>query len=455
MDFDAKYYRRHCKKIEGKPKDLQILMERTYGSAIGVLEELEGLSYSSITRDIFYFSNGLQNRAFSKEFDGQLELAGGHPDEFVFHLHRFFNDLAARIRTQRLNREAAGFIGGIMRRQFGAAEIVSRNIINAFLILAQQMMEYLRPSKFAFETYVYGVDSWKGEFLVGPCPWPYDDVPVMEMRHQVTKGKTGRIAIRLDPGTSIFSSVEELTQVQRLHSNTSAILFPLINEYSFDIVPTHFYDSITLPLQEVFILGVPADLKERLRKRRRTLPANGVQFTIADPAKEATGILLKETMYQESIHLLYRFDTKNGSLSGFYDTNSGLFYSATQEATDHQPFETLQQMVLSLYASYVLDTLSIADIAILREKSPIIVQEYSRGGVLQDVYHKGAAVKDPSLYEDKETAIGCYIRRLPAGMTASADAQAMAAKHGYELKAGETFVQSFSKRVAVRKREKQ
>lgn len=454
MDLDEKYYHRYYKKIEKKPKDMQILMERTYGTAIGVLEELEGLSYSSIARDIFFFSKELQNKTFSKEFDGQLELAGGHPDEFVFQLHRFFNDLSARIRSQKLNREAAGFIGGIMRRQYKAEETVSHNIINAFLQLAQQMMEYLRPNKYALETYVYGVDSWKGEFLVGPCPWPYADMPAMEVRHQITKGKSGQITIHLDPGTNIFESPEELTQVQRLHSNMSAMLFPLINEYSFDIVPTYFYNSIALPLQNVSISEVPDDLEKRLRKRRRTLPANGVQFTITDPAKEANRILLKEAMYQEAIYVLYRFDTKNGSLAGFYDTNSGLFYSPTLEATDPQPYETLRQMVLSLYASYVLDTLSVANIVIMRGRRPIRVEEYSRGGVLQDVYHKGAADRDLALYEEKETAIGCYIRRLPAGMAASAEAQAMAAKHGYELKAGETFVQAFSKRVAVRKRKK-
>ena len=50
------------------------------------------------------------------------------------------------------------------------------------------------------------------------------------------------------------------------------------------------------------------------------------------------------------------------------------------------------------------------------------------------------------VYEYDDAKIGCFIRRLPAGQTASWEAMTNAAKYGYELEKGYTFVTPFARK---------
>ena len=193
-------------------------------------------------------------------------------------------------------------------------------------------------------------------------------------------------------------------------------------------------------------------LKEKLKHRRRTLPTNGVQFEIVDPTGELKGALLQEILYDDSIHCLYRLDTRYGSVAGYYDTNSAFFYSISQDADSPVPYQNMTAIILSLYAAQVLDTEPITDDLIQHAGQSLVIRIFQKGGKLRDTYHRGPGkTRDPSLYGHKEVPIAGFIRKLPEGASASDDAKEVARQYGFELSPDETYVRPFVKQVFVRK----
>lgn len=181
----------------------------------------------------------------------------------------------------------------------------------------------------------------------------------------------------------------------------------------------------------------------------------GIEIT--DPTGELHGLLLKELVHNGSVHMVYKLDVFGSSLSGYFDTTSGFFYSVLREAFDLEPYNRLAVFILALYASQVLDGVKLEAVSkhFLQGGHSLEIKAFGKSGKIKDVYHRAAATKtahrDLEHYDKEERQINVIIRTLPEGHKASDEAKALAEQYGYELAPNQTFVRPFIKQVFVRK----
>lgn len=355
----TKYRKRIDKKKANKPLPVQILMERTFGSAVAVIALIDGIAWEKLTFEMYYICNDIGFKRYIRLYDSQLELAALDQEKFIFGLHKFYNDISRELKTENKYYEFAQFIGAVMQLQFEKKEKLNENIVDAYLSLILQTLEYIRPDKFDLDVYPYGV-STAGEILVGPYPLAYSDMPVNEYEKILASGKKiGGPREHFDLMKSLYSKygieisspndLAIIQQTQMIHCNTTTAMFPFINEYTFDIASTTAFNSNLVPFRNMICTTTDIEpLKEKLRRRSRTLPSNGVRFEIADPTGEIQGLLLKEMVYNGIVHMLYKLDILGSSLSGYYNTSTGFLYSITRGASIPEPYKNLSNFVLIL-----------------------------------------------------------------------------------------------------------
>lgn len=135
-----------------------------------------------------------------------------------------------------------------------------------------------------------------------------------------------------------------------------------------------------------------------------------------------------------------------------------------REAGDTNASRVIEALVLYFYAVAVLDDEKYTD-----EKAknhfqnfiyPIGARSFGKGGRLLKTYPPDMGTKDgdgprhnTGKYEAKERAINGYVRKPPAGQTASEEAQSKAKKMGYDLKTNETYVSPFRRTTFYLKKE--
>ena len=241
------------KKKAGKPNPVQIIMERTFGSAIAVVALIDQIPWEKLTFEMYYICNDIEFKRFIRLFDSQLELAALDPEKFIFGLHKFYNDISRELKAEGKYYEFAQFIGAVMQLQFEKKEQLDKNIVDAYISLILQTLEYLGKDKFDLDTYPYGV-STSGEILVGPYPLAYSDMPVVEYEKILQSGKKiGNQADHMELVKSLYAKygitintahdLDAVKQTQMIHCNTTTAMFPFINEYTFDIATTTAFDS--------------------------------------------------------------------------------------------------------------------------------------------------------------------------------------------------------------------
>lgn len=467
FDLHYKYHKRAAKRKAGKPAVIQIIMERTFNSAYWILDTIKDIEFTKLIFNVYYVCKDISFREIVKLYDAQLELAGIDPDKFVFGLHRFYTSVSKKMRKEGKFREFAEFAGAVMRMKDEKRDELDERVIDAYLSLVMQTLEYIRKDQFDLTQCTYGI-STDGELLVGKYPYPYSDLPATEYQEIVYSGKAPKTKVEnLLLMRKIYkkygfeiNSLEDLhilETTQRTHVNTMMALFPFINEFTFDIVPQDCYNTIFAPLAGMICLLSNLDiLKDKLRHRNRTLPINGVEFKIDDAPGELKRVLLKEVLYNDRVHLLYRIDTINGDVAGYYDTSSKYFYSVTRDVNIPGPLRNITALILTLYATQVLSNISIKNVSklFINGGKPLEIKAYGSGGKLKNVYQREKGygmVRDLSHYEKEDRHINVIIRKLPEGQQASEEAKALAAQYGYELEEGQTFVRPFIKQVFIGK----
>lgn len=467
-----KYRKRVDKKKASKPLPVQILMERTFGSAVAVLALIDEISWEKLTFEMYYICNDLEFKRFIRLYDSQLELAALDQEKFIFGLHKFYNDISRELKEENKYYEFAQFIGAVMQLQFEKKEKLNENIVDAYLSLILQTLEYLRPDKFNLDVYPYGV-STTGEILVGPYPLAYSDMPVTEYEKIIASGKSiGGPREHFNLIKSLYakygievnstSDLDTIQQTQMIHCNMATSMFPFINEYTFDIASTTAFNSDLVPFNKMVCMMTDTDdLKEKLKHRNRTLPSNGARFEIMDPTGEIQGLLLKEIVYNGTVHMLYRLDILGSSLSGYYNTVTGFLYSITKGANVPEPYKNISNFILTLYATQVLNSIQLENVSkwFIQGGHFLEIKVFGKAGKIKDVYHLSPAtsgkIRDLEHYDKEERQINVIIRNLPEGRQASEEAKELAAQYGYELEEGQTFVRPFIKQVFVKKKEQQ
>lgn len=456
------------KKITGKPEPLQILQRRTMNTAMAILDGLLGIPYASLSASLYFYCADAGMVEFTRQFEAQIELAGANPERFFKQLHQFLTQIGKKIKKEKLLREYAEYMHVCFRlkQESDNRDKINEAVVNAYLNLLLQVTEYIRPTQFDLNQLVCGV-STDGEPLTMQDPFPMLDMggylAQEVMRELIQKG------VPLDD--SLFdqivresyrkfhyevkghNDVEQITNANQAHSGMIAANLPLINEYTWDMLPIKPFSTIADQMLRYQGKPLPWDLLELLKKRSRTLPTNGLEIRFA-PGLFYRKLFLKEICYRWHIYALYRYETSEGDITGFIDTKTGTFYTAILKESMGDIYRLHRDLTLFCYASHVLDHPDI-QLPLLPEhfrewNAPVTGEAVLHGGKLRDHYHKEGkktGPRDGDQYTREDRTIQGFIRTLPPGQSPSERAIAAAESLGYHLSSHETYVQPFTRQV--------
>lgn len=465
------WWKKLNKKLDGKPQPMQILQKRTMNTALAVLENLDGIPFTKLSMSLYFYCQDLKMSEFTHQYENQLELAGANPEKFVFQLHKFFNEISIKIKKEDLYSEFFEFYYRCVRlRLEHENKSIEDRVIVAYLNLLTQNIEYLRPSKFDFSTIVAGRKT-TGELMTARDIFPDLDLAGYDIAKDLSDGK-----LKGDPTLAILKAYHKygypiknmddlqiITNVDKIQTTTTTTLLPFINEYTYDILPQKPFTTKASAFDDISTTLDFKELKQLLTKRKKTLPSNGVTITFQDnPLFQK--LLLKEIYFDNSIFLLYRLTTKEGDLSGFYDTKGKFFYTILVEYYENPTVApTFASLILYLYGCYTLNNTDfqlpkVSTYFSIKDSPELKAEGILQGGKVKNVYDPnkehsiGTARKGNEDYETETKSIQGFIRRVPEGKHPSEHAILLAESLGYDLTPNETYVQPFIKQVFKLKR---
>lgn len=475
VDKELYYQKVLSKKWKNTPAPMVTLQRRTLGTALDVLNHVNELDFSKLSMNLYFFCKDLQMEQFCHLYESQIEFAAANPDKFVLGLHKFFQDISNKVKKENLYRDFFEFYHRCARKR---AELLSQgksdfDVLTAYMNLLCQSFEYLKKNKYDYSTQLIGM-STNGELLMQKDPYPNLDAPQYDLVNMLLKGYVPSIPVvcqlyeKYGYHVSDEHEIDNLLNRDKIHTTSSLILSPFMNEYLTDILPQTPFSSEATRLFNFYSILPPKTLAPYLKKRNRTLPSNGavIKFSENSVIKE---LLLKETLYDNTIYLLYRMSfTTDGDICGFFDTKK-LFFFFPIEGVD--PFtkiiDSLVSLVLFCYGSIVLN---LKNINITELKNYFTVHEHDtgdrdkdlieltaeiflRGGKLKNVYNpsdehtSGTARKGNDDFTTETRAIQGFVRRLPIGQKPSQEAIEYAEQLGLVLEPNETYVRPFMKQV--------
>lgn len=452
------WWRRVTKKANGKPLPLIILQTRTLSTAVEILEWIQDMPFKKLSMSLYFYCQDVGMKEFTRAYEAQLELAGANPEKFAMGLHRFYNEMAHKIQKENQYDLFFEFYYRCVRLRIrNEDEKIDATVSTAYQNLLIQQLEYLRPNKFDFRTFVAGRKT-TGEILVREDPFPTFDLPIYELRNAFEQGKKFENAeehlyeMYRKAGYEIYNADDQMRIVaqDKIHTTTCCTLLPFINEYTFDILPKTIYNANSDIIHEILTWVDLDTIKADLKHRKRTLPTNGVRITFSG-TEIISEILFKEILWDNSIYMLYRISTSNGDLSGVYETRDSFFYSIFQTSVGHEYLTAgVESLVLFCYATQVLggeyNLEKINRFISVKGCDRLAATGYGQGGRLRNVYD-GVQPKREGDYVAGEASIQGYIRKLPAGQKASQEAKELAESLGYDLESNETYVRPFIRQV--------
>lgn len=498
-----KYGKRHERLIANKPYPMKILMRRTFNSAVQIYECMGSVPFNLLTKTLFFYSKDIKMKEFTRNYEAQLELACIDEEKFIFGLHKFYNNMAVKIKKENLWQEYFEFLALAIQCRFDFVQDRSddeTHIIDAYQSLLLQQNEYLRPNKFDFNVTLCGRTTG-GELMTMPDYAPNFDVSGYEIQQMIEnhalpntyeKAMDVLVGIYRKNGFDVHSpeEIDQIGQTDRLFTCDRCSIMPYINEYTYDMLPDskNPFNCEMHPLLILDVDMISADqMVELLHRRAHTLPSNGitVEFESEESRLEPLHLKglrsdiiqklkLKELLYDDAIIMLYRLKTAMGEVSGYYNTQTGYFFTPFLEKDADPIFHTkLKKLILYLYACQVCragpqmfamhDSLIRYAPPLERRKSiqecmPIHINVFGQGGKLKDTYrltneheHTGKRAGDER-YEAEPRAIQGFIRKVGEGKQASAAAIERAEALGFSLAADETYVQPFIRNVLKLKR---
>mgnify|MGYP001037779678 CR=1 FL=1 len=372
MDYSAKseairlrYYDKAQEQIIGKAGPVQLLMERSLSSACMVLDAIEEVPLPNLTLGLLGFSHDIQPADIARLYNEQLGFAKSKPEEFSLSLHSFFDKLTDKIRKQHKFVEIADFIGAAMRMHVRKRLAIPPQVANAYVNLALQTLEYLRPNKYDMESCIYGVDT-NGNPLASPYPYAFSDVPGIKIQRRAAQNTCD---LDKDDYLSLVQEVyaqygitvrspydfERLERIQRTHINTVAALLPFINETTWDMAPLVPFEADFVPLVKLTHTHLDLSVLPRILRCERLLPLGEKRtFRFEDPLGELQSLSMRATIYKENPYILYALEIQGGYFYGYYDICDCFLYSVLREANSPLPIQNFATLFLVLYSSLVL-----------------------------------------------------------------------------------------------------
>lgn len=283
----AQYRKRILKKVEKQQGPIKTLVWRSSMSAIMILAEIQDIPFEKLTASLYFLCNDLQTKELTRKYESLLELAGAAPDRFVDCLHKELNALSIFIKENHLLPELFEMISiaDRVRYTYHKDNPQAICIFNAYKDLVLQTLEYLRPSKFDFDSVVCGCSS-HGEILTTPEYYARIDSISYEVCKTI-QSKNGGVS--LSEYNALFESVsakcgypeiktwehlDEISRIDRLLTDQRSSLCTYINEYTYDMVPkpdTAFNGQFDFLLY-IFMLGTDMNqIEELLKKTKKDL----------------------------------------------------------------------------------------------------------------------------------------------------------------------------------------
>ena len=464
------YWKWITKKLGDDMSPPAIIQRRTVNTACTVLSTIHGIPFSKLSSSLYFFCSDVEMQEFSRQYEAQLELAGAAPEKFVKGLHSFYNRISNKIKKDNLYADFFDFMALCvrMRVERHGDPSMEAEVLNCYMSLLLQTIEYLRPEKFNFKTVLCGMKT-TGELLTTADHFPLLDIPSYRLENAARTGKirtAEEFAATLVheysragfEGVRTPDDVELLSNVDRVFSNHVVAMLPFINEYTYDILPTRVFTPSTAPFIFFRTLTSKEQLVEMLRHRSATLPTNGVFFRFSSPSF-IHEVQMKEVFYNEKIYMLYRMDMEQGELSGYYDTVDGFLYSVLSEADEQQAYHEFTSVILYLYACAVTrdgpNMLKVLPLSCRYTDPesykviPFAAEIFGMGGKLRNVYDKepDGSRRNSDKYTREERSIQGFIRKVGEGKHPSAQAMEYARALGYELGPDETYVRPFIRHV--------
>lgn len=165
FEQSMRYVRWLDKKMKDKPAPVKTMMRRTLGTAMAVLDELNGIPFSQMSASLYFLCQDLDTKEFTRLYESQLELALANQDMFVKNLYKFLNDMSRFIKKNNLYQEFFEFICLCEKvRHSRDFDIVRVRVLNAYQSLLLQTMEFMRPNKYDFNVVICGLTT-DGELM--------------------------------------------------------------------------------------------------------------------------------------------------------------------------------------------------------------------------------------------------------------------------------------------------
>ena len=464
-----------CKKISGSSTYDFRRRKRTLVIAWAIIDSIRDVPFEELMSNM-YFKCSDEMKPILNFYEDCIIDSKLNCDQFKAKLHNNLLAFCDKIKAGRKQCLVVEFynilVQACIRKNFSEPTI--KKIFSAYLSLVQQSITYFYDD---LTKYYYGVKE-DGTFLTVEDKWPMIDWAHEEFEEQIfyrmvegrkideeklfqeAKKRYARYGLTVNSVDDMI----EISTIANNFGNVTAAMAYYMSEQTQDIIPQH---DIGLELRNLPKKWLDTEYyKERLLKRNFALP--GCIKTTCEYAGDIKEVYFREVIKDENVVMLYRVVTEVGH--GYYSDFSGyyipsekfmyLYFNVAEGAKDQGPI--IENFILELY--FLLTIRRTDEEKSMKKYSlPLIAEEYD------DVYKEPRWNNQPiisfslygrdekknngqkraynqGVYEYADAKIGCFIRKLPVGQTASWEAMTNAAKYGYELEKGYTFVTPFARK---------
>lgn len=461
------------KKVKKKNKgnsgigisDNQLLKNYTANTADVVVSCLKNVSLDDLISGIYLNCSPNDSKySFMKIYEKQLVLAKLKEVEFRAGLHMFFMNTYKYIKVNKKYNDFFDFSNFVYLQLEGHRKnilddngsVIKRMVVDAYQNLLLQQFAYFEGinktvysiSDDGLRTYTLGeigkglnaVNSYYYKCLQSHCSIDVDKMlKIVQKENREIKTPIDLEALR------IFDQlvVNNIFQMSYYMKDSTRFLMPMKFKHPMHIIdyPSCFKDSGLLDL-----------LIKKTRYRDNLLPSKGVVCSFKDN-NFVRSVSLCEIEDNNNIILVYNVKYINDEEAyGFYNPNEELFYSMWKHSSADSIFNVpLGVLVVGVYfylTSYCLecDDVILRDIyTYLENMIDYCSMEFDNSKEISN-NSMGKRVRiGRKEYHSMYKKVAPYIRNLPTGSKASAQAIEEARKRGIRLAEGKTFVREFNR----------
>lgn len=419
--------------------------ETTSATAFAVLQKLVGVDEYTLLNNIFFSSDDPVLRKLVNKVEYILTDAVVNPKRFQENLHPALLKLSDEIKSNNLIPKFFELVHVMYERHHSVAV---GNIADAYYNLIIQLATYLTPTG----NIVVGLTK-SGETLYVPEMYPDTDKIVYTVVKMYEKRGGDILNFNRDvvkefnkqgyKDVKTYDDIDYMFMNERLTTDVLFVMTPFIHSMDSPLLDFPYISARLSDFKIPRRVLLRKNIEEALRNRRRLLPKGGITIENIDNTKGIESVWLSEQLYLDKLFMLYKVKVNGESLVGYYNTESGFFFSVfldtpVQFQENHWAFK---DFLLEIYANLTTDyetdiTMYVAD------------DKPSTQG------RKGTPHRlDKASLKETVVDVDFYTRKLPMDATASPEAVALAKKYGIKLYPGETFVKPFKRRAYNRTKE--